>query len=186
VTAVVPAVRPGAPALGRAAAGLAGASAVVHLLQVGAGSLGALVMAAMALACLPCAWHLWRAPTPSVWGLTAAIDGGMLLLHATLVAQHPAHHEGAVAGGLMWPGLVLIAAQLALAGVAALRSWQPAQRAAASSVLVGPRSRGYRPLSAGQRGARSGHRPSRRTPWPSTRLPSRTPSTPTRGWPTAR
>src|SRR3954469_24195716 len=85
------------PGLGRVAAGLAVGSALVHLLQVDGAALGSLLMAVMALPCLPCAWHLWRAPTPAVWGLTAAADAGMLLLHATLVsgdgmhAMHPAH-----------------------------------------------------------------------------------------------
>ena len=114
------------PGLGRVAAGLAVGSAVVHLLQVDGAALGSLLMAVMALACLPCAWHLWRAPTRSVWGLTAAADAGMLLLHATLAAgggAHPMHgmHGMHAAGPLMWLGSALVAVQLALAGVAALR-----------------------------------------------------------------
>ena len=104
-----------APGLGRVAAILALGSAAVHLLLLDATSLGALVMAGMALACLPCARHLWRAPTGGVWGVVAAVDAAMLALHAQMVAG--VHH----ASSLMWLGLVLVVAQLALAGAAALR-----------------------------------------------------------------
>jgi hypothetical protein len=111
------------PGLGRVAAGLAVGSAVVHLLQVDGAALGSLLMAVMALACLPCAWHLWRAPTPAVWGLTAAADAGMLLLHATLAAGGGTHamHSAHAGGSLMWLGSSLVGVQLALAAVAALR-----------------------------------------------------------------
>jgi|tagenome__1003787_1003787.scaffolds.fasta_scaffold20222359_2 hypothetical protein len=111
------------PGLGQVAAGLAVGSAVVHLLQVDGAALGSLLMAAMALACLPCAWHLWRAPTRSVWGLTAAADAGMLLLHATLAAggRMPGMHSAHGGGSLMWLGTALVAVQLGLVGVAALR-----------------------------------------------------------------
>jgi hypothetical protein len=108
-----PAVR--APALGRLAAVLATGSAVVHLLLVDAGSLGSLVMVAMAAACLPCAWHLWRAPTGAVWGMTAALDAAMLGLHGQMLASL---HHGASA--LMWLGLALVSAQLVLAAAAAV------------------------------------------------------------------
>jgi hypothetical protein len=103
--------------LARAAALLALGSAGIHLLLVNASSLGALVMAGMALVCLPCAWHLWRAPTPGVWAVTAALDVGMLTLHAPMLAVH-AH--GAT-GTLMWLGVALVVGQLALAAAAALR-----------------------------------------------------------------
>jgi hypothetical protein len=103
---------------GRSAAALAAASAVVHLLQVTTDSLGALVMAAMALACLPCARHLWRSPTRSTWGVTAALDAGMLTVHGQMLAV--THHHTATPS-LMWLGLALVGGQLFLAGVAVLR-----------------------------------------------------------------
>ncbi|MGY1810026.1 hypothetical protein ACI8AF_21880 [Blastococcus sp. SYSU D00669] len=109
-----------AAVLGRVAAALAVASAVVHLLLLDAGSLGSLVMLAMALVCLPCAWHLWRHPTATTWGLTAAVDGAMLLLHAQMLST-VTHHAHTTAGPLMWTGLALVTGQLALAGVAAVR-----------------------------------------------------------------
>jgi hypothetical protein len=119
---VVVAVRPGALALGRTAAGLALASAAVHLLLLDAGSLGSVVMVLMAASCLPCAWHLWRAPTGPVWRATALVDAAMLVLHVQLLGT-PAHAMPGMSatGGLMWLGLGLITAQLALAALVAVR-----------------------------------------------------------------
>ena len=107
-------------ALARTAAVLAVASAVTHVLLVSSSSLGTAVMAAMALACLPCAWHLWRAPTGAVWALTAAVDLGMLAVHAPMLATTSHQHAGS-STSLMWLGVGLVVGQLALAAVAALR-----------------------------------------------------------------
>jgi hypothetical protein len=119
------AVRPGALALGRVAAVLALASAAVHLLLLDAGSLGSVVMVAMAAACLPCAWHLWRSPTGSVWRLTALVDAAMLVLHAQMLGTPSPEMAGmshdTAPSSLMWLALGLVAAQLALAGAAAVR-----------------------------------------------------------------
>ncbi|NYJ07245.1 hypothetical protein [Petropleomorpha daqingensis] len=122
MTTVVPVARPGALALGRVAAVLVATSAVVHVLQADTASLAGLLMPVMAVACLPCAWHLWRAPTPAVWGMTAALDAGMILVHATLMAGGgmAMHHGAAGPGTLAWAGLVLAGAQLALAALAAV------------------------------------------------------------------
>ena len=122
-TAVLGVSRPGALALGRAAAGLALASALVHLLLLDAGSLGSAVMVLMALACLPCAWHLWRSPSASVWRGTALVDAVMLVLHVQMLGgptSHAAHHTVAPAS-LMWLGLGMVGGQLPLAAAAALR-----------------------------------------------------------------
>jgi hypothetical protein len=122
VTTVLPVARPGALALGRVAAVLVATSAVVHLLQADTASLAGLLMPVMALACLPCAWHLWRAPTGAVWGMTAALDAGMVLVHATAAAGGgmAMHHSPSGPGTLVWAGLVLAGAQLALAALAVL------------------------------------------------------------------
>ncbi|MCZ2804831.1 hypothetical protein O2W18_06960 [Modestobacter sp. VKM Ac-2983] len=113
--------RPRALALGRVAAGLAVASAGVHLLLVD-GSLGSVVMVLMAAACLPCAWHLWRSPSGSVWRFTALVDAAMLVLHAQMLGESSGHaHHGGASPSLMWLGLALVGGQLALAGAAALR-----------------------------------------------------------------
>jgi hypothetical protein len=109
---------PTALALGRVAAVLVGCSVAVHLLQVAPDSLASLAMVAMAVACLPCAWHLWRAPTPPAWRLMAGIDLGMLLLHLPMtagVAASAGHHAAGASPGLLWLGSALIVGQLALA-----------------------------------------------------------------------
>jgi hypothetical protein len=106
--------------LARSAAVLAIASAVVHLLLVNSSSLGTAVMAAMALACLPCAWHLWRSPSSAVWAMTAGVDAGMLAVHAPMLAT-PSHHGAGAPASLMWLGVSLVVSQLALAAAAALR-----------------------------------------------------------------
>jgi hypothetical protein len=109
--------------LGRIAAVVALASAVVHVLSVTTSSLGSLAMAGMALACLPCAWHLWRAPTVSVWALTALLDLGMVALHAPMGVTASGHIHGVAAGHVhgarpMWLALALVAGSLVLSTVA--------------------------------------------------------------------
>ena len=126
MTTAVLTTRPRAVALGRVAAVLALASAAVHLLLLDASSLDSLVMVLMAAACLPCAWHLWRSPSASVWRVTALVDGAMLVLHAQMLGgsaggSMASMHHADSPGGLMWLGLGLVGAQLALAGTATLR-----------------------------------------------------------------
>ncbi|CCH89560.1 conserved membrane protein of unknown function [Modestobacter italicus] len=99
---------------------LALCSALVHLLLLDGGSLGSVTMVAMAAACLPCAWHLWRSPTGSVWRVTAGVDAAMLVLHVQLLGSGE-HLHGAGPSSLMWLGLALVSGQLVLAGAAALR-----------------------------------------------------------------
>ena len=110
--------------LGRAVAVLAVGSALVHLLLVDLSTLGSLAMLGMALACLPCAWHLWTGPTGRVWALTATADAAMLALHAQMLEPQSGHQHMAAmshhATGLVTVGLVLVAGQLALAGVSAI------------------------------------------------------------------
>jgi hypothetical protein len=121
---LLPVARPvRATALGRAAAALALVMVVVHALVLDPGSLASLVMVGMAVACLPCAWHLWRRPTTAVWAMTAAVDGAMLLVHTQMLASAGGHtmHHGTGTSGLMWLGLGLVLTQLCLSGVAALR-----------------------------------------------------------------
>ena len=148
-----PAVPVRAPVLGRVAAGLALAVAAVHLLLVSSsgGSAEALALTAMALACLPCAWHLWRSPSARVWAVTAGVDAAMAVLHLRMVlgasgtgGQDMAGmhmHADSAAGGtgaLVWPALGLVLAQLAVAAVAALHrpvlSPKPGLHAAAPAV----------------------------------------------------
>jgi hypothetical protein len=106
---------------GRLAAGLALASASLHVLSVTMFSTGSFVMVAMALLCLPCAWHLWNSPTASVWLITALLDLGMLGVHAGMVLSVPDHgaDHAAAADHVHWTepaclALVLVVASLLL------------------------------------------------------------------------
>jgi hypothetical protein len=126
------ATRPRALALGRVAASLALASAVVHVLLLEAASLGSIVMVLMAGACLPCAWHLWHKPTAHVWRFVAVVDVTMLLLHLQMAigarptelggphSLHGMENDGAT-GALMWFGVALTSVQLILATAASRR-----------------------------------------------------------------
>ncbi|MGY1638552.1 hypothetical protein ACI78V_18035 [Geodermatophilus sp. SYSU D00742] len=102
---------------GRVAAVLALASAGVHAAAVDAASLTSLAMTGMALACLPCAWHLWRAPAPRVWGTTVLLDLGMLAVHAPVAAGSGGHVHGGT--GPAQVGVALVTASLLL-GLAVL------------------------------------------------------------------
>jgi hypothetical protein len=108
--------------LGRVAAILALVSASLHLALLDASSLGSFAMVGMALACLPCAWHLWRGPTAGVWGMTAGLDVAMLLVHAQMLAAPSAmaSMHGGRPSGLVASGLGVVSGQLVLAAVAGL------------------------------------------------------------------
>jgi hypothetical protein len=117
-------VPPGGRALGRAAALLALGSAAVHLTLTDASALGSLAMLGMALACLPCAWHLWRHPSSGAWAVTATVDAAMLVLHLQMLAPAGGHVHSSP-DPLMWLGLGLVAAQLATAALAGLTGARP-------------------------------------------------------------
>ncbi|SNS23335.1 hypothetical protein SAMN04488107_1807 [Geodermatophilus saharensis] len=127
MTAAAVAARPGAPALGRAAAALAVAGGLVHLLLLDLTSLASLAMAATAAVCLPCAWRLWRRPSRSAWQVTLLADVTMLALHVQLLAGPAgggtghAAHPGAAPGGLAWSGIVLVAGSLGAGALALAR-----------------------------------------------------------------
>jgi hypothetical protein len=86
-----------ASALGRWSAILGTVSAVSHLgflMLHGAGHppVVTTLMTVMATACLVCAWHLWRHPSRTVWIASAAMYGGMCLLHLPLAVQGSGNH----------------------------------------------------------------------------------------------
>jgi hypothetical protein len=86
---------PGGPG-GPAAAGAV--AAVLHVplavAHAGASLPLALVLLLMSLVCLPCAGHLWRAPSRRAWTVAAVAGSGMLLAHAVLLLL-PAAGSGA-------------------------------------------------------------------------------------------
>ncbi len=51
----------------------------------------------MSLVCLPCAGHLWRAPSPRTWAVVAAVGGAVLLVHVGLLAAPVTAPPGPVA-----------------------------------------------------------------------------------------
>ncbi|NDK32061.1 hypothetical protein [Nesterenkonia haasae] len=72
--------------LRRFAAGLGGASGLLHLLMVGHGPLVlSLAMALAAVTCLPCAGHLWRHGTVRTWALVGLMSTLMVLLHVAMM-----------------------------------------------------------------------------------------------------
>ena len=81
----------------RACALLAACSAVLHAVMVDdAGhATAAVLIVAMAMACLYCARELWMAGTPRVWCIVAVMNLSMVAVHWSL----PGHHHGPVAIG---------------------------------------------------------------------------------------
>jgi hypothetical protein len=77
----------------RACAVLAACSAVLHGLMVGhAGSVvTAAIILAMMATCLYCARDLWAVGSLRAWGLVAAMNLGMIVVHCSM----PAHQHGA-------------------------------------------------------------------------------------------
>lgn len=71
----------------RTAAVGAGVSGLLHLLMLGHGDhLGwSLLMAAMAIICLPCAGHLWWVASSRSWVLIGVMNASMLSVHVWLL-----------------------------------------------------------------------------------------------------
>lgn len=133
----------------RAAAVTALVSAALHLVMIGhAGPFWSAVMVAMALACVPCAVHLWRREAILSWRLIGLMNGIMVAVHLILLADPGTigplleagqaddhtlhgvpHHSGAHApvhtGGAATQALLLGATSVALAEalLAAWRGW---------------------------------------------------------------
>jgi hypothetical protein len=78
----------------RVGAGLAVGSAVLHALTVGGGTAMVVVMSAMVLACLYCAYELWTRDTLRSWVLVALMNLAMIAVHLPLATGH--HHGAAV------------------------------------------------------------------------------------------
>ncbi|MCD2097070.1 hypothetical protein [Rhodococcus rhodochrous] len=77
--------------LGRLTAVLAGTTATTHLVTVAfhrTVSPTTLLLVAMAVACLTCCRHLWRAPSPATFATAAVTTTLMLALHIPLP-----HHD---------------------------------------------------------------------------------------------
>lgn len=82
--------------VGRAGAGLAVFSAVLHAASLGhmahqGGALAAALMIVMIGGCLYCAKHLWTRAGPSDWSTVAAMSLMMIALHAAPTSARHAH-----------------------------------------------------------------------------------------------
>ncbi len=72
----------------------AGAHALVLAGSQGSDPVRLLVLAAMGMACLPCALHLLLLPRRRVWVRTAVVSAAMLAAHPLLASGHGAHGTG--------------------------------------------------------------------------------------------
>ncbi|BCT76631.1 hypothetical protein SCMU_24730 [Sinomonas cyclohexanicum] len=86
---------------GRWAAAAATAGGAAHLAMVPAGGWMAVLGLAMAAACLPCAWHLWRRPSVRAARAVIGMSLAMVAVHAALVlsAVGAMGAMGAMGGG---------------------------------------------------------------------------------------
>ncbi|MGR6963280.1 hypothetical protein ACU610_02315 [Geodermatophilus sp. URMC 61] len=97
--------------LARSAAGTAAGCASVHVLvQVAAPHPGAVGTAALAVACLLCAVHLWRRPGRAAWTAHAVLTTAMLVVHPPALHHHAATSLAAWAGPVA--GLLAVVALL--------------------------------------------------------------------------
>jgi hypothetical protein len=76
----------------RLCAAVAAGSAALHATMIGhaAGLVPALLIIAMATACLFCAYELWRGCGPRTWLVVAVMNLAMIAVHWSM----PAHHHG--------------------------------------------------------------------------------------------
>lgn len=86
------------PLIYRTAAVGAALSGILHLLMITHGPIGwGLLMAIMAITCLPCAGHLWRRPTLQGWMIIGIMNAGMVAVHIGLLTRG-AHGHGHPSG----------------------------------------------------------------------------------------
>ncbi len=103
------------------AALVAGASAGAHALALSGSTAAAptrlLVLAAMAMACLPCGLHLLLLPRRRAWVQLAAVSAAMLALHPFVAGGHGSHGTPPAVTAAM-TALPALALALALAALA--------------------------------------------------------------------
>lgn len=134
VTVPVPGSTVGAQVLGEAAAALGAGCIALHLVAAASPGHGgrpvAVLLVAMAAACVPCVRGLWRRPTVRTWAMTGGMYAAMLAAHLLVLtgpqggaAAARAHvHTGALTWSelAMWSGLGLAGVQVALAAAVLL------------------------------------------------------------------
>lgn len=114
----------------RMGAVLAATSAGLHAAMLGhAGTaVGAVLMAAMAAACLYCAYELWRRGTLRVWLTVGLMNLAMIALHLPAPLHH--HGPGSAAGSPSLLGLATLIAGAEVALAAAVLVYRTRGRAA--------------------------------------------------------
>lgn len=150
----------------------AGTSALLHLLMLGHGTFwSSMLMAGLAVVCLPCAGHLWRVPSRRTAATIGVMNAGMLLLHIWLLLEPGSmiapeavgqgshrHHAGL---GVMIDHTALLVAATALAALEVCgASWMLAAR---SNAIPGSSS-GNGALSCGVKQGSPGDRQPGPTP----------------------
>jgi hypothetical protein len=126
---------------GRWAAAAAAVGGAAHLAMVPGGGWMAALGSAMAAACLPCAWHLWRRPSLRAARAVIAMSLAMVLVHGVLVLSgghgggHAHGHQPGAGAADAHAGtmLAIIAVELGTAFLAA--AWVRRQRAARIAVV---------------------------------------------------
>ncbi|GAB4099690.1 hypothetical protein [Sinomonas halotolerans] len=110
-----------------------------HAAMVAGGGWMGAVGLAMAAACLPCAWHLWRRPSLTAARAAMAMSLGMALFHVAVLlapgagATHAhAHAASAAAGqtaaGNPWTAPMLLVIVLDFAAALTVAVWIGANR----------------------------------------------------------
>ncbi len=140
--------------LGEAAAVLGAGCIALHLVAAAspghAGRPVAVLLVAMAIACVPCVRGLWRGPTVRTWAMTGGMYAAMLAIHLLLAGPGAAAgadrahlHPSALTWSelAMWVGLALAGVQIVLATAVLLARFAQAR----------PSSRLRRPAASGQR-----------------------------------
>jgi hypothetical protein len=100
----------------RTCALMAACSTVLHGVSLGhvANAAAAVLMMAMAAACLYCAGDLWIRGTSRAWAMVASMNLAMIAVHLPLASGH--HHGGGINAGAAVPGstVMTLATTLAL------------------------------------------------------------------------
>lgn len=134
---------------GRWAAAATAAGAGAHLAMVPGGGWMAALGLGMAAVCLPCAWHLWRAPSLQAARTVIGMSLAMVALHAALIlgagpaahdgahshAAHAAHAASTAEAASGHTGAMLAAVAIDLLAAFAAAAWVRRQRTATGAVV---------------------------------------------------
>ncbi|GHG44809.1 hypothetical protein GCM10012320_10160 [Sinomonas cellulolyticus] len=147
---VIPAHVPGSKGTGRWAAAAATAGGAAHLAMVPGGGWMAVLALAMAAACAPCAWHLWRRPSTRAARALIAMSLAMVAVHSALVlgafggntgagshahGMHGSARAGAVEAMVWGHGTMLAVIAVELVTALSAAAWVGRQRKVRAGVV---------------------------------------------------